>query len=119
MYQLSHLITEQKSLLTSLLEISISGMLLNYLDSRFLFIKCIFLIQGERGPGSSAQEIIEISAEEVKEKKEKENRKKLTALMEKIEGCSVSIILIHYVYIHNIYLYVSGCYLINLYKYNL
>ncbi|KAB7497196.1 Exocyst complex component 8, partial [Armadillidium nasatum] len=67
MYQLSHLITEQKSLLTSLLEISISG---------------------ERGPGSAAQEIIEIDPEEIRLKQEQENRKKLTALVEKIEGCS-------------------------------
>lgn len=67
MYQLSHLITEQKSLLTSLLELSITG---------------------ERGPGSAAQEMIEVDPQEVKEKRERENRKKLTGLLEKIEGCS-------------------------------
>ncbi|XP_068216023.1 exocyst complex component 8 [Palaemon carinicauda] len=67
MYQLSHLITEQKSLLTSLLELSITG---------------------ERGPGCAAQEMIEVDPQELKEKRERENRKKLTGLLEKIEGCS-------------------------------
>ncbi|XP_076033752.1 exocyst complex component Exo84 [Oratosquilla oratoria] len=67
MYQLSHMITEQKSLLTSLLELSITG---------------------ERGPGSAAQDMIEVNPQEIKEKRERENRKKLTALLEKVEGCS-------------------------------
>lgn len=67
MYQLSHLITEQKSLLTSLLELSITG---------------------ERGPGSAAQEMIEVNPQEIKEMQNRENRKKLTGLLEKIEGCS-------------------------------
>ncbi|KAK8740546.1 hypothetical protein OTU49_002961, partial [Cherax quadricarinatus] len=67
MYQLSHLITEQKSLLTSLLELSVAG---------------------ERGPGSAAQEMIEVNPQEVRKKRERENRKKLTGLLEKIEGCS-------------------------------
>ncbi|XP_069975063.1 exocyst complex component 8 isoform X1 [Penaeus vannamei] len=67
MYQLSHLITEQKSLLTSLLELSITG---------------------DRGPGSAAQEMIEVNPQEVRQKRERENRKKLTGLLEKIEGCS-------------------------------
>ncbi|CAL4060547.1 unnamed protein product, partial [Meganyctiphanes norvegica] len=42
----------------------------------------------ERGPGSAATEIIEINPQELKEKREKEHRKKLTGLLEKIEGCS-------------------------------
>uniref|UniRef100_A0A0P4WL32 Exocyst component Exo84 C-terminal domain-containing protein n=1 Tax=Scylla olivacea TaxID=85551 RepID=A0A0P4WL32_SCYOL len=67
MYQLSHLITEQKSLLTSLLELSITG---------------------ERGPGSAAQEMIEVNPQELKRMQNRENRKKLTGLLEKIEGCS-------------------------------
>ncbi|KAK4306001.1 hypothetical protein Pmani_012100 [Petrolisthes manimaculis] len=67
MYQLSHLITEQKSLLTSLLELSITG---------------------ERGPGSAAQEMIEVNPQEIRDKRNRENRKKLTALLEKMEGCS-------------------------------
>lgn len=56
---------------------------------------------GDRGPGSSAQEIIEVNAEEMREKREKENRKKLTALLEKIEGCSVSwLLFIHFIHFH-------------------
>ncbi|KAG0727971.1 Exocyst complex component 8 [Chionoecetes opilio] len=67
MYQLSHLITEQKSLLTSVLELSITG---------------------ERGPGCAAQEMIEVNPQELKKMQNRENRKKLTGLLEKIEGCS-------------------------------
>nr|XP_053651122.1 exocyst complex component 8-like [Cherax quadricarinatus] len=62
MYQLSHLITEQKSLLTSLLELSVAG---------------------ERGPGSAAQEMIEVNPQEVRKKRERENRKKFDWTFEK------------------------------------
>lgn len=44
---------------------------------------------GDRGPGSAAQEMIEVNPQEVRQKRERENRKKLTGLLEKIEGCSV------------------------------
>ncbi|KAF2358031.1 Exocyst component Exo84 C-terminal [Trinorchestia longiramus] len=72
MYQLSHLITEQKSLLTSMLEVSVSG---------------------EKGPGSGVSGVQEAVQEledpqETRLRLEKENRKKLTALLENIEGCS-------------------------------
>ena len=50
----------------------------------------INVLLGEKGPGSAAQDIIEVSPQEVKEKREKERRKKLTALLEKVERCSVS-----------------------------
>ena len=49
-----------------------------------------FDFSGERGPGCAAQEMIEVDPQELKEKRERENRKKLTGLLEKIEGCSVS-----------------------------
>lgn len=45
---------------------------------------------GERGPGSAAQEMIEINPQELKQMQNRENRKKLTGLLEKVEGCSVS-----------------------------
>lgn len=45
---------------------------------------------GERGPGSAAQEMIEVNPQELKKMQNRENRKKLTGLLEKIEGCSVS-----------------------------
>uniref|UniRef100_A0A2P2I0A0 Exocyst complex component 8-like n=1 Tax=Hirondellea gigas TaxID=1518452 RepID=A0A2P2I0A0_9CRUS len=72
MYQLSHLITEQKSLLTSMLEVSVSG---------------------EKGPGSGGgvQDTVKQQQEdphEARHKLELENRKRLTALLENIEGCS-------------------------------
>lgn len=56
----------------------------------FFSLSVLFIYVGERGPGSAAQEMIEVDPHEVREKRERENRKKLTGLLEKIEGCSVS-----------------------------
>ncbi|XP_018021643.1 exocyst complex component 8 isoform X2 [Hyalella azteca] len=72
MYQLSHLITDQKSILSMMLEVTISG---------------------DKGPGSGLSGVQEAVQEfedpqEARLRQQRENRKKLSALLENIEGCS-------------------------------
>lgn len=66
MYQLNHLLTEQRSLLTSLYNTSILG------DDSHLVVE----------PGSNK--------DDTEEKKEEIRKQKLIALKDKIKGCSVS-----------------------------
>lgn len=63
MYQLSHTLTEQRALLNSLMETSLLGDKVPALDLDF--------------------------REKEKEEKEDEGRKKLTEVLEKVEGCVV------------------------------
>ena len=75
MYQLSHLLTEQRSLIVTLLENSLLG---------------------DKAPGLRGVEKPEIKAKFNAEVavnlnvNNQEGRKRLTALLEKVEGCAVS-----------------------------
>ena len=69
MYQLSHMLTEQRSLLSSLANTSLLGdKIPSALDSDS--------VAGTPGEGQE-------------EKEEEERRRKLTAILEKVEGCMV------------------------------
>lgn len=77
MYQLSHLLTEQRSLIVSLLENSLLG---------------------DKAPGLRGVEKPDITSSKFKTEvavnlnvDNQEGRKRLTALLEKVEGCAVSI----------------------------
>lgn len=76
MYQLSHLLTEQRSLIVSLLENSVLG---------------------DKAPGLRGVEKPETSSKFKTEVAinlnvdNQEGRKRLTALLEKVEGCAVSL----------------------------
>lgn len=67
MYQLSHLLSEQKSLLASLSNSSVLG------DEK--------LLVSDDGNNND------------KEETEDENRQKISAIVEKVEGCSVSLLI--------------------------
>lgn len=77
MYQLSHLLTEQRSLIVTLLENSLLG---------------------DKAPGLRGVEKPEIKAKFNAEVavnlnvNNQEGRKRLTALLEKVEGCAVSFV---------------------------
>lgn len=71
MYQLSHMLTEQRSLLSSLATTSILG------------DKIPSAVDSDGATGNSGE------GEEQKE--EEENRRKLAAILEKVEGCVVYI----------------------------
>ena len=79
MYQLSHLLTEQRSLIVTLLENSLLG------------DKAPGL-RGVEKPETKLKLKNEIANSNVNNQ---EGRKRLTALLEKVEGCAVSI-LIHF-----------------------
>lgn len=77
MYQLSHLLTEQRSLIVTLLEHSILG------DKA----------PGLRGLDTKAVEKSKFTADEAALGVDnQEGRKRLTALLEKVEGCAVRFI---------------------------
>ncbi len=78
MYQLSHLLTEQRSLIVSLLEHSLLG------------AKAPGLHGIEAKPESKNSNVVQVIAQ--LNGTNEEGRKRLTALLEKVEGCAVSFV---------------------------
>lgn len=81
MYQLSHLLTEQRSLLAALASTSLLGS----------------TNSGAASGGENTADITERPDQEL-QREEEERRRKLTAALEKVEGCVVSnslIIVLH------------------------
>jgi len=96
MYQLSHLLTEQRSLLSALASTSLLG------ENKVTNTPNI-------EDGSA-----ELSPEQQSQQEEEERRRKLTAALEKVEGCVVSCISKDYFttvacYDNGFYLFVPGC----------
>ena len=79
MYQLSHLLTEQRSLIVSLLENSLLG-------DKPPGLRCL-----ENKPDFKTNKLQANSSATLVHIDNQEGRKQLTALLEKVEGCAVSV----------------------------
>lgn len=85
MYQLSHLLTEQRSLLAALASTSLLGS-----------------TNAGSSSGSENTSDVTVRPEEQQQREEEERRRKLTAALEKVEGCLVSILMREKCYLQNL-----------------